>query len=77
MEQLRKKEKENWAYENGRYNPFDRGIAHYIEDDANANHYIFREFIDEGCPDIEVYKKITSLTEEDLEDCIIYMWLDH
>ena len=68
---------ENWAYENGRYNPFDYGIAHYIEDDANANHYIFREFINEDCPDIEVYKKITSLTEEDLENCIIYMWLDH
>lgn len=69
---------EDWAYENGRYNPFDHGIAHYIADDARRNNYIFREFIDEGCPDTAVFKQITSLPEyEDIEDCIIYMWLDH
>lgn len=68
---------ENWAYENGRYNPFNHGIAHYIADDVNADRFIFREFIDEYCPDTVVYNKITSLVNEDLEDCIIYMWLDH
>lgn len=68
---------ENWAYENGRYNPFESGIAHYIGDSANKDHYIFREFVNNYCPDTRVYDKITSLVNEDINDCIIFMWLDH
>ena len=68
---------ENWAYEHSRYDPFKHEIRHYLADGDREENYIFREFIDKGCPDIHVYKQIISLPYENIEDCIIYMWLDH
>ena len=70
---------ENWAYEHNRYDPFKHEIRHYLADSDRKENYIFREIIDEGCPDIHVYEQITSSLpyNEDIEDYIIYMWLDH
>ena len=68
---------ENWAYEHNRYDPFKHEIRHYLADGDRKENYIFREFIDKGCPDIHVYKQIIPIPYENIEDCIIYMWLDH